>query len=59
MSGLDTEADSDIEADSWIFVVSTQRHLRVNLLRQSQRRLHLNHWSGPTQRTHSETVTAC
>ena len=48
MSGPDTEADGDIEADSWSVVFSAQRHLLVNLLRQSKRLLHLNHWTGPT-----------
>lgn len=55
LSGPDTEADSNVEADSRSLVFAAQRHLLVNLLRQSKRRPHLNNRTGPTaQRTHSE-----
>ncbi len=55
--GPDSEADRNIEADSWSVVFSAQRHLLVNLLRQRQRRLHLNHRTGPTaHKTHSEKL---
>ena len=60
LSGLDTEADGDIKADSWSLVFPAQRHLLVNLLGQNQRRLHLNHWAGPkhTQDTFRGIITA-
>lgn len=57
LSGSDTEADGNIEADSWSIVLSAQRHLSVNILRQSQRRLHLDHWTGSAaDKTQSEKL---
>ncbi len=53
--GSDTEADGYIEADSRGLVFLAQHHLRVNILRQKQKPLDLNHWTRPTaHRTHSE-----
>lgn len=49
VSGTDTEADSNVDANSWNFVIRAQRHLLVNLLRQSQRCHHLNNRTGPIQ----------
>lgn len=47
MSGLDTEADGNVKAGSWMLELSAQRHPIVDLLRQDQRRVHLNHWTSP------------
>ena len=55
MSGPDVEADRDVKTHGWGLVFFAQRHLLVNLLRQNQRRHHLNYRTGPTtQRTLSE-----
>lgn len=46
VSGRDTETDSNVDANGWNLVIHAQRHLLVNLFRQSQRRLHLNNRTG-------------
>lgn len=53
VSGPDTEADSNVDANSWNLVIRAQRRLLVNLFGQSQRRLHLNNRTGPIK-AHSE-----
>lgn len=47
VSGTDTEADGNVDANSWDLVIRAQRHLLVNLLGQSQRRRHLDNRTGP------------
>lgn len=47
VSGSDTEADSNVDANSWNLVIHAQRHLLVNLIGESQRRRHLNNRTGP------------
>lgn len=54
MSGLDTEADGNVKAGSWMLELSAQRHPIVDLLREDQRRVHLNHWTGPAAQAHSQ-----
>lgn len=47
VSGGDVEADGDVDADARTLVIVAQRHPLVNLLGQSQGRLHLNNRAGP------------
>lgn len=46
-SGGDVETDGDVDANGRSLVIVAQRHLLVDLIGQSQGRLHLNHRAGP------------
>jgi len=51
LPGLDTEADGDVEAGGRRLVFVARRQPPVDLLGQNQRRLHLDHRTGPEMMT--------